>query len=57
MERLAHEAGVRWTYLGGVERGRRNPSWENVVKVAAGLGIHTSDLVRRAEEIAAARSG
>jgi len=52
MERLAHEAGIHWTYLGGIERGRRNPSWENVVKVAAGLGIRTSELVRRAEDIA-----
>lgn len=52
MEHLAHEAGVHWTYLGGVERGRRNPSFENVVKLAAGLRMPASELVRRAEEVA-----
>ena len=52
-EDLAHAAGLHWTYVGGIERGNRNPSWENVVKLANGLGTRVSHLTERAEELAA----
>ena len=38
-ERLAHESGVARSYLGGVERGRRNPTLQNVFKLAQTLGV------------------
>ena len=37
-EALAHQTGVHWTFLGQVERGRRNLSLHNLLKVAAGPG-------------------
>lgn len=44
-EALAHQSGVHWTFLGQVERGRRNLSLHNLLKVAAGLGIDPAELV------------
>jgi transcriptional regulator with XRE-family HTH domain len=51
-EELARSAALHWTYVGGIERGIRNPSWENVVKLAAGLGVSVSELAARAESLA-----
>jgi transcriptional regulator with XRE-family HTH domain len=45
-EALAHQSGVHWTFLGQVERGRRNLSLHNLLKVAAGLGIDPAQLVQ-----------
>jgi transcriptional regulator with XRE-family HTH domain len=45
-EALADQAGIHWTFLGQVERGRRNLSLHNLLKVAAGLGVDPADLVR-----------
>jgi transcriptional regulator with XRE-family HTH domain len=45
-EALAHQAGIHWTFLGQVERGRRNLSLHNLLKVAAGLWVDPADLVR-----------
>jgi len=44
-EALAHKAGVHWTFLGQVERGRRNLSLHNLLKLAAGLGVDPAELV------------
>jgi len=38
-EELAFKAGVHRTYLGGIERGERNPSLKNIAAIAEALGI------------------
>jgi transcriptional regulator with XRE-family HTH domain len=45
-EALADRCGVHWTFLGQVERGRRNLSLRNLLKIAAGLGVDPAELVR-----------
>lgn len=49
---LAEATGFRQSWISNVEHGRRNPSWSNVVRLAAGLGVPTSALVKRAETLA-----
>lgn len=44
-EQLAAAAGVHPTYLGGIERGTRNPSLRNLLRVAAALGVELARLV------------
>ena len=43
-EGLADRCDLDRTYIGGVERGERNPSLTSLAKVAAGLGITLSEL-------------
>jgi len=45
-EALADRCGVHWTFLGQVERGQRNISLHNLLKLAAGLGIDPGELVK-----------
>ena len=45
-EALARDCGLHWTFVGQVERGRRNLSLHNVLKLAAGLEIDPGELVR-----------
>lgn len=43
-EDLADKAGLDRSYVGGVERGERNPTLEVIAKLAKGLGISLSEL-------------
>ena len=43
-EELAHRAGLHYTYVGGIERGERNPALINIGKIAAALGVSLADL-------------
>jgi transcriptional regulator with XRE-family HTH domain len=43
-EELAARAGVHRTYLGGIERGERNPSLKNIAAIANALGVRLSNL-------------
>jgi transcriptional regulator with XRE-family HTH domain len=43
-ERLAEEAQMHRTYLGGIEVARRNPSLRNLIRIAQALGVTMSGL-------------
>jgi transcriptional regulator with XRE-family HTH domain len=45
-EQLADDCGLHWTFVGQVERGRRNVSLHNILKLAEGLEIDPGELVR-----------
>jgi transcriptional regulator with XRE-family HTH domain len=45
-EALAARSGVHWTFLGQVERGRRNLNLHNLLKLASGLGVDPAELVQ-----------
>ena len=45
-ETLAELSGLHWTALGKIERGLRNPSLHNIVKIANGLAVDPATLVR-----------
>ena len=45
-EGLAHAADLHWTYIGQVERGERNLSYKNVLRLAKGLGVEPRRLVQ-----------
>lgn len=43
-ERLAERAGLHWTYIGGIERGERNPALDNINRLARALGVSLNEL-------------
>lgn len=45
-EAVATDAGIDLTYLGGIERGRRNPSVDVLLRVGKVLGVKVTDLVQ-----------
>lgn len=45
-EQLAHDAQLDLTYVGGIERGRRNPSLLVIVRLSAALGVEPAELLR-----------
>ena len=48
-EAFADRCGLDRTYVSGVERGRRNPTLAVIRRIADGLGVPPSDLLRDAE--------
>ena len=50
-EELADRAGLRWTYVSGIERGRRNPSLRILQQIADALGSDLDVLFAAAREI------
>ena len=44
-EQLAHDAEIDLTYLGGIERGRRNPSVDVLGRIAIALACHPAELL------------
>jgi DNA-binding XRE family transcriptional regulator len=44
-EQLADQADLHWTYVGQIERGERNLTYKNVLKLARGLGVKAAALV------------
>jgi DNA-binding XRE family transcriptional regulator len=49
-DQLADRADLNRGYLGGIERGERNPTLDIIVKLAAALDMRLSDLIAAAEE-------
>jgi transcriptional regulator with XRE-family HTH domain len=45
-ERLAADSSMHWTFIGQVERGQRNVSLHNILKIAEALGVDAGELVR-----------
>jgi transcriptional regulator with XRE-family HTH domain len=43
-EELAFRAGVHRTYLGGIERGYRNPALKNIAAIAEALEVTLPEL-------------
>lgn len=52
---VAEATGFIQAWISHVEHGRRNPSWNNVVRLADGLGVRVSELAKRAEACAGAK--
>lgn len=50
LEALAKASDLHWTYLSGIERGRRNPTLKVLAAVAAALDVKTSELIWLAED-------
>jgi len=50
IEDLAAAAGMHPTYLSGIERGVRNPTWSKVCGLADALEVSVSALAGEAEE-------
>ena len=44
-ERLADCCGLDRTYVGGIERGERNPSLKNIARLATALGTSMAELM------------
>jgi DNA-binding XRE family transcriptional regulator len=54
-EALAAECDLHRTYVGGIERGERNPGYANLLRIAAALDTPLSAIVARAERLRAER--
>lgn len=44
-EGFAFEVGIHRTYIGGIERGERNPTLTMIVRIAAALGVTPAELL------------
>ncbi len=53
-EALADCSGLHRTYVGGIERGERNVSFSNLLKLAHALEVRSSELLARAESLRSA---
>jgi transcriptional regulator with XRE-family HTH domain len=49
-EQFADRAHVHRTFIGGIERGERNPTLTTIHRIARALGVTPSDLLTEAEK-------
>jgi transcriptional regulator with XRE-family HTH domain len=47
---MAKKCGLHWTYIGGVERGERNPTLTTLRRLAESLGVDLPPLLGRLEK-------
>jgi transcriptional regulator with XRE-family HTH domain len=50
-EELGHRSGMDRTYVGGIERGERNPTFDTLRRLCDALGVPSSELLARAEAL------
>ncbi len=55
-EELANRSRLHRTYVGGIERGERNPSFTSLLRLAKVLDVETSELVAHSEQLLEHRS-
>lgn len=51
-EEFAHISGLHRTYIGQIERGEKNISFANLLKISGVLGVSLSELLARLEDSA-----
>lgn len=56
-ESFANAAQTHRTYMGAIERGERNVSLHNMVRIANALEMPLSALIAEAEELAESKKG
>ena len=56
-EQLAELAGLHWTFVGQIERGRRNLTLHNIVKLARALGLDAGTLMAGLQDLDETRRG
>jgi transcriptional regulator with XRE-family HTH domain len=56
-EALGQKSGLHRNYIGGIERGERNPSLTNISKIARTLGTEPSRLLALTEKLEPRRRG
>ena len=44
-EMVAHEAGIERSYMGAIERGERNPSYDKFLSIAKAIKVKPSELL------------
>ena len=49
-EELAGRVEIHRTYMGGIERGERNPTLTMITRIAAALNVSAAQLLREAEK-------
>ena len=49
-EKLGVESGISYKFIGEIERGLQNPSFETLVKIAAAIRVALPDLFRFEQE-------
>jgi transcriptional regulator with XRE-family HTH domain len=49
-EVLAEKSSLHRTYIGGVERGLRNPSLKSLERIAKGLGVGVGELFQTVKD-------